>query len=40
MSLAFYGKGFFFFCFEKKEDGDLIFRSGPYFMGSRGNAFE
>ena len=33
---CFYGKGFFTFLFENKEDRDLIFRSGPYFMGSRG----
>jgi len=36
VSLTFCGKGFFVFLFEKKEDRDLIFRSGPYFMGSRG----
>ena len=24
------------FLFEKKEDIDLIFRNGPYFMGTRG----
>lgn len=36
MSAAFCGKGFFAFLFEKKEDTDLIFRSGPYFMGARG----
>jgi hypothetical protein len=28
--------GFFAFLFEKKEDRDLIFHSGPYFMGERG----
>jgi hypothetical protein len=33
---AFCGKGFFAFLFEKKEDRDLIFHSGPYFMGTRG----
>jgi hypothetical protein len=36
MSVAFCGKGFFAFLFEKKEDRDLIFRSGLYFMGARG----
>jgi hypothetical protein len=36
MSVAFCGKGFFAFLFEKKEDRDLIFQSGPYFMGARG----
>lgn len=30
------GTGFFVFIFETIEDGDLFFRSGPYFMGSRG----
>jgi hypothetical protein len=30
------GRGFFAFLFEDKSDRDLIFRSGPYFMGSRG----
>ena len=29
-----YGKVFFAFLFEEKEDRDLIFRSGLYFMGS------
>ena len=28
------GRGFFIFEFISKEDRDLIFRSGPYFMGS------
>ena len=32
----FYGKGFFGFLFKNKDDRDLIFRSGPYFMGARG----
>lgn len=32
----FCGRGYFVFLFEKKEDRDLIFRSRPYFMGSRG----
>jgi hypothetical protein len=31
----FSGKGFYTF-FEYKEDGDLIFQSGPYFYGTRG----
>jgi hypothetical protein len=30
------GKGFFAFLFEFKEDRDLIFRSGQYFLGARG----
>jgi hypothetical protein len=30
------GRGFFVFSFSRKEDRDLVFRSGPYFMGSRG----
>jgi len=30
------GRGFFAFSFSRKEDRDLVFRSGPYFMGSRG----
>jgi len=30
------GRGFFVFSFSKTEDRDLVFRSGPYFMGSRG----
>ena len=30
------GQGFFVFLFEKKEDRNLIFRNGPYFMGPRG----
>jgi hypothetical protein len=36
LSHAFCNKVFFAFLFEEKEDKDLIFRSGPYFMGSRG----
>ena len=32
----FCGKGYFAFIFEKKEDRDLIFRNGPYFMGPIG----
>jgi hypothetical protein len=31
----FCGRGFFTFLFEIKEDKDLIFRSGPYFLGAR-----
>ena len=30
------GRGFFIFEFIAKEDRDLIFRSGPYFMGTQG----
>ena len=30
------GRGFFIFEFISKEDRDLVFRSGPYFMGSQG----
>jgi hypothetical protein len=30
------GRGFFVFSFSRAEDRDLIFRSGPYFMGLRG----
>jgi len=30
------GRGFYSFNFTKKADRDLVFRSGPYFMGSRG----
>lgn len=30
------GRGFFVFSFARKDDRDLVFRSGPYFMGSRG----
>jgi hypothetical protein len=30
------GRGFFLFEFISKEDRDLIFRSGPYFMGPQG----
>ena len=33
---CFCGKGFFSFLFENKANRDLIFRSGPYFMGLRG----
>jgi hypothetical protein len=30
------GKGFFVFGFDKLQDKNLIFRSGPYFMGPQG----
>jgi hypothetical protein len=30
------GRGFFIFSFTRKADRDLVFRSGPYFMGSKG----
>ena len=33
---CFYGKGYFVFLFKNNDDRDLIFRSGPYFMGPRG----
>jgi hypothetical protein len=36
VSLFAVGRGFFVFRFASKEDCDLVFRSGPYFMGSRG----
>jgi hypothetical protein len=36
VSLCAVGRGFFVFSFSRKEDRDLVFRSGPYFMGSRG----
>lgn len=32
----FYGKGFFIFYFEFKEDKDLIFRNDPSFIGPKG----
>lgn len=32
----FLGKGFFLFEFSDKDDKDLIFRNGPYFMGPHG----
>lgn len=32
----FLGKGFFLFEFAEKEDKELIFRNGPYFMGPQG----
>jgi hypothetical protein len=30
------GRGFFIFEFISQEDRDLIFRNGPYFMGTQG----
>jgi hypothetical protein len=36
IAIRFCGKGFFTFHFETKNDKDLIFRNGPYFMDSRG----
>ena len=36
ISIKFYGMGYFIFYFETKEDKDLIFRNGPYFMDMRG----
>ena len=36
ISLCAAGRGYFVFIFANKEERDLIFRSGPYFMGSRG----
>jgi hypothetical protein len=36
LSTTFCGKGFYVFLFENKADRDLIFRNGPYFMGTRG----
>jgi hypothetical protein len=36
LSHYFCGKGFYAFFFETKEDMDLIFRSGPYFYGTKG----
>jgi hypothetical protein len=33
---TFCGKEFYVFLFEIKADRDLIFRNGPYFMGTRG----
>ena len=36
ISIRFYGKGYFTFHFESKEDKDLIFKNKPYFMDSRG----
>jgi hypothetical protein len=36
VSLCAVGRGFFVFNFSRTEDRDLVFRSGPYFMGARG----
>ena len=36
ISLCAAGRGYFVFTFENKEERDLIFKSRPYFMGSRG----
>jgi hypothetical protein len=36
LSTTFCGNGFYVFLFENKVDRDLIFRSRPYFMGTRG----
>lgn len=36
IAIRFCGKGYFTFHFETKNDKDLIFRNGPYFMDSRG----
>lgn len=36
VSLCAVGRGFFVFSFSSKVDRDLVFRSGPYFMGPRG----
>ena len=36
ISIRFCGRRYFTFHFETKEDKDLIFRNGPYFMDSRG----
>ena len=33
---SFCGKGFYTFHFENRSYQDLVFRSGPYFMGARG----
>ena len=36
VSLFAAGRGFFVFLFSNKEERDLVFHSGPFFMGSRG----
>lgn len=36
ISIKFCGRGYYTFHFENKEDRDLIFRNGPYFMDTRG----
>jgi hypothetical protein len=35
LSYYFCGRGFYAFLFELKEDQELIFRNGPYFMCTR-----
>jgi len=37
ISIRFCGRGYYTFHFETKEDQDLIFRNGPYFMDTRGS---
>jgi hypothetical protein len=36
LSWYFCGRGFYALLFEKKEERDLIFLSGPYFIGTKG----
>ena len=36
VSLFVAGRGYFVFLLLNKEECDLVFRSGPFFMGSRG----
>ena len=36
IAIRFCGRGYFTFLFESKEDKNLIFRNGPYFMDTRG----
>jgi len=36
IAIRFCGRGYYTFLFETKEDQNLIFRNGPYFMHSRG----
>jgi len=36
LSTTFCGKGFYVFLFENKANKDLVFRNGPYFMGTKG----
>eukprot|EP00253_Pinus_taeda_P031855 PITA_31855 len=36
IAIRFYRRGYYTFNFETKEDKDLIFRNGPYFMDSKG----
>lgn len=36
IAIRFYVRGYYTFLFETKEDRDLIFRNGPYFMDSIG----